>query len=77
MVDAGLTPLETLRAATVNGARAMRLEGEAGVIRPGALADLVLLDADPLQAIDNVSRGVWVIRGGRAHAIDALRARAQ
>jgi imidazolonepropionase-like amidohydrolase len=77
MVDAGLTPLETLRAATVNGARAMRLEGEAGVIRPGAPADMVLLDADPLQAIDKVGRGVWVIKGGRAYAIDALRARAQ
>ena len=72
MVQAGLSPLETLRAATTNGAKAMGKEGEAGVIQPGARADLVLLDADPLQSIANLSRIARVIRSGRAYTVDEL-----
>ncbi|HXV07524.1 MAG TPA: amidohydrolase family protein, partial [Burkholderiales bacterium] len=72
MVQAGLTPLETLRAATTNGAKATGKAGEAGVIAPGAHADLVLLDADPLQSIANLSRIAWVIKGGRAYTVEEL-----
>jgi imidazolonepropionase-like amidohydrolase len=72
MVQAGLTPLETLRAATTNGAKAMGKPGEAGVIKPGARADLVLIDADPLQSIANLSRIARVIKRGRAYTVDQL-----
>ena len=65
MVDAGLTPLQVLRSATVNGARVMGLEGKAGTIAPGMLADLVVLDADPLADIQNASRIHRVIKDGR------------
>src|SRR5206468_4639052 len=56
MQDAGLTPLQVLRAATVNGAQAMHREREIGAIAPGRLADLVMLDADPMASVDNASR---------------------
>ncbi|HZP87503.1 MAG TPA: amidohydrolase family protein [Burkholderiales bacterium] len=72
MVQAGLTPLEVLRAATINGARLMRRD--AGAIAPGDVADLVVLDADPLQDIVNTSRTRWVVKAGRAFEVDALRA---
>jgi imidazolonepropionase-like amidohydrolase len=72
MVQAGLTPLETLRAATTNGAKALGKTGDAGVIAPGARADLVLVDADPLQSIANLSRIARVIKGGRAYTVDEL-----
>jgi imidazolonepropionase-like amidohydrolase len=72
MVQAGLTPLETLRAATTNGAKATGKAGEAGVIEPGARADLVLVDADPLQSIANLSRIAWVIKAGRAYTVEEL-----
>jgi imidazolonepropionase-like amidohydrolase len=65
MVRAGLTPLEVLRAATLNGADVMGLGEQAGRIEPGALADLVLLDADPLLDISNLSRVQRVIAKGR------------
>jgi imidazolonepropionase-like amidohydrolase len=65
MVDAGLTPLQVLRTATVNGAKVMGLEGKAGTIAPGMLADLVVLDADPLADIQNASRIHRVIKDGR------------
>jgi imidazolonepropionase-like amidohydrolase len=65
MTQAGLTPLQVLRAATVNGAKALRREHDLGVIEPGRLADLVVLDADPLASVGNLSRIHRVIKGGR------------
>ena len=65
MREAGLTPLEVLRSATVNGAKAMGLERELGMIEPGRLADLLVLDADPLADLDNLSRIHRVIKDGR------------
>src|SRR5260221_682247 len=67
MTYAGLTPLQVLRTATVNGARAMRLEGKIGTIERGKLADLVILDADPLLDVANLSRIHRVIKDGRVY----------
>jgi imidazolonepropionase-like amidohydrolase len=64
LVSAGLSPLEALSAATGSAARALGAE-EIGAIEVGRLADLVLLDADPMQDIRNTRR-IWkVIQGGR------------
>src|SRR5881398_1928779 len=60
MAQAGLTPLQVLRSATTNGAKAMRMAGEVGAIEPGRYADLVILDADPLASVDNLSRASLV-----------------
>ena len=71
MVEAGLTPLEVLRSATTNGARALGMEDQVGAIAAGRLADLVVLDADPLEDISNSSRIRLVIKGGAVVAEDA------
>jgi imidazolonepropionase-like amidohydrolase len=76
LVDAGLSPFEALKTATVNAATFFRQPGEFGVIRPGARADLVMLDANPLQQIDATSRISGVMLRGRwlnAAARDSLR----
>jgi imidazolonepropionase-like amidohydrolase len=65
MVEAGLTPAQVLRAATVHGARAIGLEAELGDVAEGKRADLVLLDADPHRSVDNLARARLVIRAGR------------
>ena len=72
MALAGLTPLQVLRAATVNGARAMRMERDLGVVATGRLADFVLLDADPTQSVANFSRTWRVVKGGRMYSPDDL-----
>src|SRR4051812_24343144 len=72
MVQAGLTPLQVLRAATVNGARAMGLEREAGTLAAGKLADLVVLDADPLTDVQHLSRIHRVIKDGKVFAPEDL-----
>ena len=64
MHEAGLSPLEVLRSATVNGAKALRLGDRAGTIAPGKLADLVILDADPLADVGNLSHAHQVIKNG-------------
>jgi imidazolonepropionase-like amidohydrolase len=65
MARAGLTPLHVLRSATVNGARVMGMERDIGRIAPGMLADLVILDADPLADVNNASRIHRTIKDGR------------
>jgi imidazolonepropionase-like amidohydrolase len=75
MESAGLTPLDVLRSATVHGARAMGREGEMGIIAPGKLADLVVLDADPLLGTAALGRIHRVVKDGRVFdAEDLLRA---
>jgi imidazolonepropionase-like amidohydrolase len=65
MVRAGLSPAEVLAAATLGGARMLGLEKDLGDIAPGKLADLVVLDADPLAGVRNLSRIHRVIKGGQ------------
>jgi imidazolonepropionase-like amidohydrolase len=65
LVEAGLTPLEALQAATLNPARVLGLSDSLGTIEPGKLADLVLLDANPLEDISNTRRIRAVLADGR------------
>ena len=64
MAEAGLTPMEIIVAATHGGARVMGRESEFGTIEAGKLADLVVLDADPLADIRNTRRIYRVVKGG-------------
>ena len=66
MVDAGLGPAQALLAATRGGAQVMGRNNELGRLEPGMLADLLVLDADPLVNIRNTRRIALVIAGGRA-----------
>lgn len=66
-VKAGLTPLEAIQTATINAARAMKLEKEAGNIEAGKRADLVILDANPLDAISNIRKVKFVVTGGKMY----------
>jgi len=63
LVEAGLSPVEALRAATINAARFMN-HSDIGVIKTGAVADLVLLSRNPLIDIQNTRSVVSVYRGG-------------
>jgi hypothetical protein len=65
MAEAGLTPLQALQAATIGPARFLGREKDQGTVEVGKRADLVLLDADPLEDIRNVSRINAVIVRGR------------
>ena len=64
-VAAGFTPMEALQTATLNPARFLGLENQLGTIEKGKLADLVLLDANPLDDIRNTQKIAAVIANGR------------
>jgi len=76
LVSAGLSPLEALASATVRPAEFFALQDEMGTIDPGKKADLVLLDADPLQEIGNTRRISGVVSKGVFYDREALLARA-
>ncbi|SFQ33301.1 Amidohydrolase family protein [Amycolatopsis arida] len=65
LVEAGLSPARALRAATLDAARFLGLAHTTGTITPGASADLVVLDADPLADIRNTRRVHAVVLRGR------------
>ena len=65
LVKAGLRPAEALQAATLNPAKFLGRERDLGAVEKGKLADLVLLDADPLQDIRNTRKISGVVLNGR------------
>jgi imidazolonepropionase-like amidohydrolase len=67
MVEAGLTPEAVLQSATINAARMLGREKELGSIEAGKLADLLVLDASPLDDVGNVRRIYRVIKDGVAY----------
>jgi imidazolonepropionase-like amidohydrolase len=72
-VEAGLTPLEAIRAGTVVPSEVMKMSNDVGTIETGKRADLLVLDADPLADIHNLRSGRWVIAAGRMFDMAALR----
>jgi imidazolonepropionase-like amidohydrolase len=63
-VKAGMTPAQAIHAATAVGAELLGKERELGTVIPGAYADLVAIEGDPLKDIEAVRRVRWVMKGG-------------
>lgn len=63
--QAGLTPLRILQMTTINGAEFLGKQAEMGTVEPGKKADLVLLDANPLESVQNFHGIAGVVLAGR------------
>jgi ankyrin repeat protein len=72
LVRAGLSPMEALRTATYNAAKYFGQLDSMGTVERGKVADLVLLDANPLQDIRNTQRIAAVVAGGKIFQRAAL-----
>jgi imidazolonepropionase-like amidohydrolase len=72
LVIAGLTPVEALRSATLNPAKFLGLDKTLGTIEQGKIADLVLLDANPLEDVRNTQKINAVVSNGRLFDRKAL-----
>jgi imidazolonepropionase-like amidohydrolase len=72
MADAGLTTREVLASATTGGARVMGREKDLGAVAPGKLADLLILDRDPLVDVANLEAIHRVVKGGRVYTPEEL-----
>ncbi len=77
LAAAGLSGAQALRTAGVNAAAALGLGLQLGRIAPGSSADIVLVDGDPLTAIDDAARVVGVVRNGRFFSVIGLLERSQ
>jgi len=65
LVDSGLTPMEAIVAGTMNNARYFRIQDRLGSVEAGKLADLVIVEGDPLKDISNMRRVKRVMLNGR------------
>jgi imidazolonepropionase-like amidohydrolase len=64
MVELGMSPMDAIRAATVNGAEALGMRGELGTIEEGKLADVIVVAGNPLLDMRAMKRVYAVIKGG-------------
>lgn len=65
MTRSGFTPLEAIQAGTINPAEFFKVQGEYGVIKPGASADLIMLQDNPLEDINNTRSQLGVMVRGK------------
>jgi imidazolonepropionase-like amidohydrolase len=64
MVKLGLTPLQAIQAATANAADLLGWSGKVGSLEPGAWADIVAVDGDPIKDVTTLERVKFVMKGG-------------
>jgi len=67
LVRGGMSPIEALRAATINGAELLGRSKDIGAIEPGKFADIVAVDGDPLSDITVMEKVTFVMKGGEVY----------
>ena len=67
LVRGGMTPIEALKAATVNGAELIGRSKDIGSIEPGKYADIVAVDGDPLTDITVMEKVMFVMKGAEVY----------
>ena len=65
MAQGGMAPMQVLRAATLDGARCLAMDKDIGSLEPGKLADLIVLDRNPLENIQNTHSVRYTVVNGR------------
>lgn len=72
MVANGMEPMQAIVAATRNGADLLGIGDRLGTLQPGKIADIIVVDGDPLSDIAQVGNVMWVIKDGRIYKRDGV-----
>ncbi|CAL2055528.1 amidohydrolase family protein [Tenacibaculum sp. 190524A05c] len=72
MKNAGLTNLQILQASTLNGAKVLNKEKELGSIEEGKLADIIILNSNPIESLEAVKDIDYVVKGGIVYPVDGI-----
>ena len=65
MVEFGMSPPEALQCATTHAAELLDMKGQIGVIAPGAYADIIAVNGDPLRDIKTLGKVQFVMKDGK------------
>lgn len=68
----GMTNLEALQSATINGAHYLGMNDEIGSLKKGKLADLIILDKNPLENIENTDSVIYTMINGRLYDVSTM-----
>jgi hypothetical protein len=72
LTQGGMTPLQALKCATVNGAEYLGMDKEIGSLESGKLADLIVLDENPLEDVRNTEKLKYVMANGRVFEAETM-----
>ncbi|MGH7596886.1 MAG: amidohydrolase family protein [bacterium] len=72
LAQGGMTPLQVIRAATLHGAQYLGLDGDLGSLETGKLADLIVLNQNPLDNIQNSEHILFVMKNGRLYDAETM-----
>ena len=72
LAQGGMAPMDVLRCATINGASYLGMDKEIGSLEPGKLADLIVMDENPLDDIRNTDKIKYVMVNGRLYDSDSM-----
>ncbi len=67
MIEYGMNPMDVLKAATTVNAKALHMENEIGAIKPGLLADIVIVQGDPAKSISDLRKVALVMKDGKIY----------
>ena len=70
-VEFGMTPMQAIQSATSRAAELLGMSGQLGVIAPGAFADLMAVDGDPLADVAALGKAVFVMKAGKVYRSDS------
>ena len=71
MVDFGMSPMDAIKSATSRAAVMLDMEGQIGVVAPGAFADIIAMDGDPLRDIKVLGTVPFVMKDGKVFKNEA------
>jgi imidazolonepropionase-like amidohydrolase len=57
--------LQAIRSATLVNAELLRMQGRIGTLEPGAFADVIAVEGDPLADVRTLEHPVWIVKGGK------------